>query len=248
MTARDSSSSIVTMQIADWTNDAVYQRLAESDGPAWAWEFLRRNPQYQAEWRAFMEVWNALEAQYGSPPNRDFCAWKNDPRAWVPADQCDGDCRVDHDKVLIECALGARWGFHKFPPDPRDDAAVAEHRISWREQPDRQLSIEPDQAAACRTDKQALLCFDLDLPLRPQFELAKRELQMMQRRRVRQGMPMRSVRGMAAQLVEQLKVLDALSAGIEPCELRRLFSEATQAAALAMRDGGYLSLPRLPER
>jgi hypothetical protein len=246
MTARDSSSSIAAMQIADWKEAAAYRRLMAGDGAAWAWEFLRRNPQYQAEWQAFMDVWNELEARYGSPPNRDFCAWKNDPRAWVPADECDGDCRVDHDKVLIECAMGARWGFHKFPPDPRDDSAVPEHRIGWRERPDDPLSVDFDRPLPCQTDTQALLCFDLDLPLKPQFERAKRELQMLQRQRVRQGMPMRSVRRMATEWVEQVRVLDALLAGVPSAELQNAFTDETVKAALAMRDGGYLDLPSLP--
>jgi len=57
-----------------------------------------------------------LLREYGRAPNRDFRQWRNDPRARAPASECD--CRIERDKVLIECALGARWGFHKFPPDP----------------------------------------------------------------------------------------------------------------------------------
>lgn len=48
----------------------------------WAWEFLRRNPDYQADFRRFIALWQALEADYGAPPNRDFQRWKRDPRAY----------------------------------------------------------------------------------------------------------------------------------------------------------------------
>ena len=34
----------------------------------WAWEFLRRNPDYQRDYRAFIAIWRALEADYGAPP------------------------------------------------------------------------------------------------------------------------------------------------------------------------------------
>lgn len=83
-----------------------------------------------------MVMWTQLEAAYGRPPDRDFCAWKADHRTWVHAADCpEGDCRVDQDKVLIECALGARWGLHKFLPDPRDHDPVGQDRLTWREQP-----------------------------------------------------------------------------------------------------------------
>src|SRR3569833_2215037 len=50
----------------------------------WAWEFLRRNPDYRADYRRFITLWHALEADYGAPPNRDFSRWKQDPRAYGP--------------------------------------------------------------------------------------------------------------------------------------------------------------------
>ena len=110
----------------NWKNPQDYLYTATLNKEQWAWEFLRRNPDYQAEWAAFHRTWTALEADYGRPGNRDFCAWKEDPRAWVAAAECEeSDCRVDQDKVLIECALGARWGFHKFPPDPAVDTPRA---------------------------------------------------------------------------------------------------------------------------
>ena len=45
-------------------------------------EFLRRNPDLPGGWSVFDAVWRELEAEYGAPPNRDFCAWKLDSRAW----------------------------------------------------------------------------------------------------------------------------------------------------------------------
>jgi len=42
----------------------------------WAWEFLRRNPEYRSDYQQFIAIWRALEADYGEPPNRDFQRWK----------------------------------------------------------------------------------------------------------------------------------------------------------------------------
>jgi len=126
----------------NWHTPQDYHFTDALNAAQWAWEFLRRNPGYRHAWREFHATWQALEATYGKPAQRDIAAWKRDPRAWVPAAECsESDCRVDGEKVLIECAMGARWGFYKFPPDPADDDPVgggkltcihAEAPESWR--------------------------------------------------------------------------------------------------------------------
>lgn len=235
------------MVIHDWRDETAYERLAQHDGGALAWEFLRRNPRYQAEWAEFNQTWQALEADYGRPPDRDFCAWKNDPRSWVPAgEENAGECRVDQDKVLIECAFGARWGFYKFPPDPRDAEAATARRIAWREPPPRDHLLEPgtliDDEPAC-----AAVLFDMALPLKPQLERVKRELAVLQRRRQREaGLVMRSIANLSETLVRELRLLDAEASGDLDKALPRLGGEERLAAARARRDGGYRELPWLP--
>jgi hypothetical protein len=235
------------MVIEDWQDEAVYASLDAADGSAWAWEFLRRNPRYQAQWVEFDRTWQALEAAYGRPPNRDFCAWKEDPRAWIRVDEAHaGDCRVDHDKVLIECAFGAHWGFYKFPPDPRDGAAAREQRIAWRELPPVERVLESGSTLSDRPE-QAALAFDLDLPLKPQLEQARRELAILQRRRQReQGLRLRTISNLAPGLLQELRLLDAQAADELDAALPLLGGEAVLAEALARRDGGYLELSWLP--
>jgi len=117
----------------NWQRSEDYAFAEAASAARWAWEFLRRNPGYRRDHARFMEAWRALEADYGRPPNRDFLRWKQDPRAWVHAGEASGgECRVDEDKVLIECALGAKYGFYKFPPDPADDGPD----IEWRPLPE----------------------------------------------------------------------------------------------------------------
>ena len=234
----------------DWTDPTAYRFTADLSAAQWAWEFLRRNPRYRAEWFDFIMTWRELEATYGRPSERDIAAWQRDPRAWVPAAQCrNSDCRVDGDKVLIECAMGARWGFYKFPPDPDDDDPVGGGRLVWRE-----LSVDvqllEETADVKISHDQVMLCFDLSLPLAQQLEVAKRRLQMAQRRRIQAGRILAPrLAAHCAHLCRELRLLDALEVGAEePRIQRQLYVESEGdyarewAHALELRDRHYRRL------
>lgn len=146
--------------------------LEQLDIGQWAWEFLRRNPEYQADYREFIATWRALEADYGAPPNRDFSRWKNDPRAtrpaWDPSLSTGAACVTDEeDKQLIECWMGAKWGFYQFPQDPALPAWQLDAPVNWRPPP----GLRFDRAATSASDIQ--LTFDLALPLPAQLEAAR---------------------------------------------------------------------------
>ena len=236
----------------DWRRPADYSFTGRLTGPQWAWQFLRRNRQYRREWTEFSAVWQALEADYGRPPNRDFCAWRQDSRAWVRVtDETAGDCRVDEDKVLIECAFGARWGFHKFPPDPHDDDPVGGQRMTWRAREVRVALLGPaDTEWLGRDPAKVALGFDLSRDLRDQLERAKRLLQAEQHRRLRAGDVGRlTVAGLASHWRCLLRLLDAEAAGAGIEEMRRQLGIGDPAALLAEANGlcagGYRELAGL---
>ncbi len=239
----------------DWRNPHDYDFTQTLTAAQWAWEFLRRNPDYRLEWQAFIATWRDLEAAYGKPSQRDIAAWKRDPRAWVPAGECrESDCRIDGDKVLIECALGARWGFYKFPPDPAEDDPVGRERLVWREVPLEIPLLGPRESAPAEP-RRAALVFDLERPLAPQLERAKRRLQIERRRRVGNGevTPPR-IADQAGSLRVKLRLLDGLAAGASLAELAETLSlamgsaPAAEAEAVALREGGYRQLPALQDR
>ena len=235
------------LQPENWQDQDAYSYCQELIAEQWAWEFLRRNPDYQQQWQQFWQTWQALEADYGKPPNRDFCAWKNDPRAWVPASECaDGECRIDEDKVLIECALGARWGFHKFPPNPLDDDPVGEGKLSWRKPKDEPLPIVQNSAPNLATEQIALV-FDLSFPLRPQLEQARRQLQLEARQRQRHGtLKPKRVQLWNDHWCELLRILDGISAGDEETVKHR-YDKSIRDEANMMINRGYLTLLRFPK-
>ncbi|MBU1224066.1 MAG: hypothetical protein KKA22_00910 [Gammaproteobacteria bacterium] len=217
----------------------AYAHCAALTRDQWAWEFLRRNPDYRHDYQAFITIWRALEADYGAPPKRDFSRWKQDPRAYgpLPGDAelaaPRGDlCTVDDDRVLLECWMGAKWGFHKFPLDPAR-TAPAPDELSWRPPP------QPDTHADApyRLD----LTFDLSLPLSPQLEAAKFRLVSRAAELRRQGLAApKTVANQRARWTTMLRLLDGAA---EPdADSTELLDEARALVA-----GGYREILRLAE-
>lgn len=228
----------------DWRCAADYAYTQSLSAAQWAWEFLRRNPEYQRDYRQFIAVWRALEAAYGAPPNRDFPAWKADPRAYVGADDAAGEgCRVDQDKVLIECALGAKWGFHKFPNDPAIAAPDLDEPPAWRTESMELPLIGPQDTDYLGADAaRVALGFDLGLPLGEQIERAKLKLGALKAARRRAGTLLpRSIAALRARWTVYLRLLDADAAGIAAREALAVLS----AEGLPVPESGLAEPSRL---
>jgi len=207
----------------------------------WAWEFLRRNPQYQADYRQFITIWLALEADYGAPPNRDFQRWKRDARAYGPLpgssagdqpDTASGDlCVSEDERVFLECWMGAKWGFNKFPLDPHCSLPPAPEALGWRTLPARPAH---DIDEAYRLE----LAFDLSLPLPQQLDAAKFRLasRVAELRRAGHAAPL-SVTSQRDYWAQLIGALDAPAAA----------PEALLATAQKMAESGYREILRLAE-
>ena len=211
----------------------------------WAWEFLRRNPAYCADYRQFIAIWRALEADYGAPPHRDFQRWKRDPRAYGPLpDSHDSNlpnganelCIGEDERVLLECWMGAKWGFHKFPLDPERVHPPTPDELSWRALPAQAASdIEPPY--------QLDIAFDLSLPLPPQLDAARFRLvsRIAELRRSGHAAP-RSVASQCNHWTRLLMLLDGNATGLdEPAHVAWL------AEARAMTERAYREILRLAE-
>ncbi|MHB1143843.1 MAG: transcriptional regulator domain-containing protein [Thiobacillus sp.] len=220
------------------TADA-YAHCAGLTRDQWVWEFLRRNPDYRRDYQAFITIWRALEADYGTPPNRDFSRWKRDPRAYGPlpgdaelAAPTDELCTGDDDRVLLECWMGAKWGFHKFPLDPAR-VAPAPDELSWRPPPQPDAPAKPPW----RLD----LTFDLSLPLPPQLEAAKFRLVSRAAELRRQGLAApKTVANQRARWTTMLRLLDG--AAMPDADSTALLDEARGLVA-----DGYREILRLAD-
>jgi hypothetical protein len=223
----------------DWRPLGDYAYCDHLTRDQWAWEFLRRNPDYQSDYRRFIALWRALETDYGAPPQRDFARWKQDPRAYGPlpgevelATVAGELCTVDDDRVLLECWMGAKWGFYKFPLDPAR-TAPAPDELSWRPPPQPDTPVD----APYRLD----LTFDLSLPLPPQLEAAKFRLVSRAAELRRQGLAApKTVANQRARWTTMLRLLDA--AAKPDADTAALVDEAQTLVA-----GGYREILRLAE-
>lgn len=160
---------------------------------------------------------------------------------------------VDDDKVLIECWMGAKWGFYKFPLDPARDAASLDEDPVWREAGRQVRVLGPDETTGSRPNLVAL-AFDLARPLKEQFEQARIALVDLQQRFKREGGVLETVSTMAPRWTLALRVLDAEDAGASPAAMKEILSldgaglDEIHAFAHRMRNGGYREILLLPQK
>jgi hypothetical protein len=240
-------------RVPDWRCVEDYAFTDGLSRDLWAWEFLRRNPGYRRDWQAFWATWQALEADYGSPPNRDFQRWKKDPRAYAADTACiDEDelgvgCAGEEGRVLIECWMGAKWGFYKFPLDPARDRPKVPEELLWREVEAGPIVVNSDDSAYLGDDPaRTALGFDLSLPLKPQLDEARQHLLAAQRRLRRVGnLPLRVSEG-KDWWMRCLRLLDAETAGASEAEITSIlipggdedgFNRLRHDAHRLMKDG-----------
>lgn len=247
----------------DWRTPSDYAGLRGAAREHWAWEFLRRNPDYRREWGEFWKTWQALEADYGRPPHRDFQRWKEDPRAYVSDARCEGldreevglGCAGEGGRLLIECWLGARWGFYKFPPDPDVARPRVPDELLWREVDLRPEPLDPDRCQGwARNPGRLVLGFDLSVSLRDQLESARVQLARARRELAAKG-GLATVGGSEAEWIPCLRILDAEHVGAPWPEVEAVLAgegldpaRASNLSDLAheLRDGGYRRILLMP--
>jgi len=230
----------------DWKTASNYNYLDELDGSQWAWEFLRRNPDYIKDYTWFIANWYELELRYGKAPDRDYNDWKKDPLS------CKKSV-IDDEMLPIESWMEQKWGFYKFPPDPKMNAVKTQGKIAWREQIKDAITINEDNITDYLLhDTRVGLGFDTSLPLKSQLEHAQKSLIIMQKQ-LRKNHPEKfcTINNHRLRWTDYLRMLDgirtdkkqvvAMELGYSHDELEESLTEAFR-----LRDHDYLCLPDLP--
>lgn len=225
----------------EWSAPADYADMAAFSAGQWAWEFLRRNTDYHTDWEWFNQTWTALETDYGSPPARDFSRWQQDPRAYRQTTVDD-----ETEQQFIECWMGARYGFYKFPQSPQTEQAPL-----WREQDDNVVLLDGSEAEYFAANSGFIaLGFDIAQPVSAQVEYCKRMLTVLQRQAAQSGkMVVRSVKSQHKQWQGYLRLLDAKACGVSDKEINLAFSDIDINTALSIAEHlsatGYLAIAAL---
>lgn len=167
---------------------------------------------------------------------------------------CSADSCVSQDeKVLIECWMGAKWGFRKFPLSPKVVRPTPGVELDWRELPPALHEITEQSATEMRPNEM-WLSFDLNAPLGAQLESARLRLATRQHALAKKGQLLpRNAREGATLWQRWLRILDALEAGTRPEEIATMLVisdiHTEISAARAMTEEGYRRLIALnPEK
>ncbi len=199
----------------------------------WAWEFLRRNPEYQRDYITFIHRWRGLEEHYGKPPNRDIQCWQNDLRShaneWTSEmilleEFPDSDeNNASAETVQIENWMGAKWGYSSFPLDPEIQSPNTPNDLDWREQ---EIDLDDIRFDAQDTDPIAQVNFDLRYSLKDQLEAAHKDLMTLTSQLQRLGKVKLVASDHHQEWLQKLKLLD------DP----ESFKQSTEKQQLAARE------------
>jgi len=227
----------------EWSNKADYANTEDFTASQWAWEFLRRNPEYATDWDWFNTTWLALEFEYGKPPNRDFNRWQQDPRAHRVNDFQPSE---EPENLLIECWMGSRWGFYVFPQSPSE-----EEPPPWREPEEVVTLLDGSEAEYFTANSGHIaLGFDIHQPIEKQVEYCQRMLRILQRQAEQSGqMVVRNIASQSQQWRVYLRLLDAQISGASEKEIALAFGkidiEKSYAIAQRLCAVGYLAIAAL---
>lgn len=91
------AKKLKTSAALNWRTGEGYPEHGGERTDLWAWEFLRRNPEYRADWQRFIAVANALRGSYSKPYDNLPDDWETDPGRpyWIISRaNDDGDMRA----------------------------------------------------------------------------------------------------------------------------------------------------------
>ncbi|MCA1906238.1 MAG: winged helix-turn-helix domain-containing protein [Desulfarculus sp.] len=231
----------------DWRDPKCYEYTKSHTCYQWAWEFLRRNPEYKADWEK--ELPEGLARIKRDTPDR---------------------CPIDHPCFVLTMESPKyvkKWGlYHLLNPATAEPLAISSH---WFSGDDHLLFYRgrgvgllemlegkgtPEEHVVRIPEGHMAVVFDLREPLESQFEVAKENIRRWQAhwlRKTKSMLPTFKVTRDHERLLLYIRVLDALqdNPDVTPTELARILglnslqhAESTKKSAINMRDGGYKKL------
>lgn len=201
------------MNEPDWTRaeDYEYTKKFKGDPTSWAWEFLRRNPDYRADFAA-LKSGEFKEKGYSPPklPNETEHQWQF---------RCIQN-EIDPNILSPERNLARKWGMRYFMCDPTQtvielksgeravefDTDVKPVLLEKWDDVERLPTFEEEGGVVLVDRNRLLISFDLTGPLEPQIKSLKMWFG------ERKTSDVSAKKPQAQTFVNCLRVLDAMSA------------------------------------
>jgi hypothetical protein len=226
----------MTLVIANWRDANAYPKWGKSSLTRFAWEFLRRNPEYQKDWADYLNICRGILPHYDPriPLNQedyDKLEYHANHLNFDPprlAEESKSEWRVRVKKgrtTLLPVWYARKWGIKHSIYDPyypyeedlppvffenaHTSSFITQHWPGFSEADDNGI-LKPTLAMA----------FGLSLPIDAQIEAARRALLARQRSLINKGVitsfPDKVPR---KEWIIYLRLLDAEAAGVKPKEM-----------------------------
>lgn len=183
----------------DWQKEADYAYCGKLSSAGWAFEFLRRNPEYRADYALIQDLRAALTKDHG-PYAQAKGAWRADPRAWIYVPPREIGESLNHWRNRAAATAGthmieewyvtwyrAKWKLKSRLPDPRDPAEPRFQPLAekwplyptWGEVGEfyRNGPDELDGSDWWASSGYVVAVFDLTVPVNDQLKALKAHLQ-----------------------------------------------------------------------
>ena len=226
----------------DWKNGKSYEFGNDFPPSGWAWEFLRRNKDYQNDWRDLKIKLGSLAEKY---PNLQAKEWE--------------EVFNNHSLFSALTISAAKWGLARFanPDDPYHPVTVEWLQAGGRILcPGRESSVWGDPYYE-------VVAFDLSAPLAEQLKMAETHLERVKEKRIdeRQIEVMPPVRAQPERWPGYLRALDAEASGVATPEIASVLLPHIKnvspdysgnqsirnwlGSGKRLRDFGYANLPTI---
>jgi hypothetical protein len=223
----------------DWRNAAEYRFPRGFPKHRWAWEFLRRNPDYRKDWASVLTRYSANPEDYFGPDETRY------PEP-IPADDSWNE-DPEHPNFYLPAHESAKWSLLDMFNPATDDPGFLTFNLEFGT-----LSFKREGSPVYRGGTQyPWAFFNLYLPLKPQLEAIRRALTTAQKRH---GIKPRRIKHHRTLWPRYLRLLDAeidgrtpkqiadaLESEIDGLDERKVWDQL-QAARKMTRPEGYLSI------
>lgn len=258
------SGSSLPRAVADWRDESRYPKRGAHLSPRrWAWEFLRRNPNYQAEWQTYCDTVASILADNGGDESAiedDPRFLRSDPERLPGEDDAAWVARVGRGtQTPIDTWCAREWGLEGCQPifpDPFSEPLLVSFSSSQR------VRMTAEWKSPTPTALQPEMAFVIDFrkPIDGQIEALRRYAENHQKWLAEKGVVRTpDARNTRPEWPLYLRLLDAELAGITDPDkiapvlykgqharrdddhesLRRKIN-GNQQEARKLRDGGYL--------